>query len=290
MKTHGEKRVCAILEVFHVAHTLVAGMGTQEHLLVRIVPRLIDRVEQWIGRALQRPGVPSRAGNPHRVRPAALGANPHRRLATGLRAGGDAAGHRRPADERSASRTQHGADPCPRLPVAQRDQRHHDGPLADGASPGPRTPREVCGRDGRIRTARPICGNSTPPSSYSIPAAAAARLDRWNTPSIPSRKRTGCWKSLVQKCFDFARQFRLSPNESESEAGQSFAAVTPPHTPCGGCCGGLLADHTRPPGELQNPPKRHSERSEESPGPGQVLAAMAPQILRCAQNDVFCSE
>ena len=60
MKTHGEKRVGAILEVFHVAHTLVAGMGTRDHLVVRIVPRLIDRVEQWTGQALQRPGIPSR--------------------------------------------------------------------------------------------------------------------------------------------------------------------------------------------------------------------------------------
>ena len=34
-------------------------MGTQDHLVVRIVPRLIDEVEQWIGRALQTPGVPS---------------------------------------------------------------------------------------------------------------------------------------------------------------------------------------------------------------------------------------
>jgi hypothetical protein len=60
MKTHGEKRVGAILEVFYVAHSLVAGMGTCEHLLVRIVPRLIDRVDQWTGRALQRPGISSR--------------------------------------------------------------------------------------------------------------------------------------------------------------------------------------------------------------------------------------
>jgi hypothetical protein len=60
MKTHGEKRVAAILEVFHVIHAIVAGMGTQEHLAVRILPRLIDRVDSWIGRALQQPGVPSR--------------------------------------------------------------------------------------------------------------------------------------------------------------------------------------------------------------------------------------
>ncbi len=59
MKTHGEKRVAAILEVFHVVHTLVAGMGTHDRLAVRIVARRIDRVEQWIGRALQQPGVPS---------------------------------------------------------------------------------------------------------------------------------------------------------------------------------------------------------------------------------------
>jgi hypothetical protein len=60
MKTHGEKRVRGILEVFHSVHVLVAHMGTRDHLIVRIVPRLIDHVEQWIARALQRPGVPSR--------------------------------------------------------------------------------------------------------------------------------------------------------------------------------------------------------------------------------------
>jgi hypothetical protein len=47
-----------LLEVFYAVHTIVAGMGTQEHLTVRIVPRWIDRVEQWIGRALQRPNLP----------------------------------------------------------------------------------------------------------------------------------------------------------------------------------------------------------------------------------------
>lgn len=58
MKTHGEKRVRAILEVFHGVHGLVADMGRQEHLVVRIVPRLIDSVETWVDRALQTPGVP----------------------------------------------------------------------------------------------------------------------------------------------------------------------------------------------------------------------------------------
>jgi hypothetical protein len=57
MKTHGEKRVRAILEVFHSVHVLVANMGTQDHLVVRIFPRRIDKVEEWIGRALQTAGV-----------------------------------------------------------------------------------------------------------------------------------------------------------------------------------------------------------------------------------------
>lgn len=60
MKTHGEKRVRAILEVFHAVHNLAAGMGSQRQLLVRIMPRRIDRVEQWIGRALQRADIATR--------------------------------------------------------------------------------------------------------------------------------------------------------------------------------------------------------------------------------------
>jgi hypothetical protein len=59
MKTHGEKRVRAILEVFHSVHVLVANMGIQDHLVVRIFPRRIDQVEQWIGHALQTPGISS---------------------------------------------------------------------------------------------------------------------------------------------------------------------------------------------------------------------------------------
>jgi hypothetical protein len=61
MKTHGDKRVRAILEVFHAVHTLVAHMGTQEHLVVRIRPRLVNQVEDWIDRQLQTPGLPDEA-------------------------------------------------------------------------------------------------------------------------------------------------------------------------------------------------------------------------------------
>jgi hypothetical protein len=59
LKTHGEKRVRAILEVFHGVHALVSNMGVQEHLVLRIVPCLIDKVETWVGQALQTPGVPA---------------------------------------------------------------------------------------------------------------------------------------------------------------------------------------------------------------------------------------
>jgi hypothetical protein len=61
MKTHGEKRVLAILEVFYCVHKLVEGMGVQDHLVVRLVPRRVDAVEQWVGRRLQTPGVPDPA-------------------------------------------------------------------------------------------------------------------------------------------------------------------------------------------------------------------------------------
>jgi len=59
MKTHGEKRVNAILEVFHCTHLVAAGMGAMPHLSVRIAPKLIDRAERWIDGVLQQPGVPS---------------------------------------------------------------------------------------------------------------------------------------------------------------------------------------------------------------------------------------
>lgn len=58
MKTHGDKRVRAILEVFYSVHQVLANIGPQDHLVIRIVPRRIDAVEAWTGRTLQTPGVP----------------------------------------------------------------------------------------------------------------------------------------------------------------------------------------------------------------------------------------
>ena len=59
LRTHGEKRIWAILEVFYSIHQLIGGMGTPGSLVVRLAPFLIDRVEQWVGRALQRAESPS---------------------------------------------------------------------------------------------------------------------------------------------------------------------------------------------------------------------------------------
>ena len=52
-KTHGEKRIHAMLEVFHGLHKLLAEMGQEEHLVVRICPRRIDAVQQWIAKTMQ---------------------------------------------------------------------------------------------------------------------------------------------------------------------------------------------------------------------------------------------
>ena len=106
MKTHGEKRVRAILRRLQAVYTLVAGMGTQEHLAVRIVPRQIDQVEQWTGRVLQRPGIPGEQEIFGRLRRPAAGTDPHRRHATDRHAGRKPAGRGRPDHQRAAGRAQ----------------------------------------------------------------------------------------------------------------------------------------------------------------------------------------
>ena len=58
MKTHGEKRVQVILEVFHNVHLLLAGKSPQDHLVVRLVPRLVDRAETWLSCRLRFSGMP----------------------------------------------------------------------------------------------------------------------------------------------------------------------------------------------------------------------------------------
>lgn len=59
MKTHGEKRVRVILEVFCVAYEVLATTGTDENVAVRLAPKFIEPLEQWIHATLNAPGVPS---------------------------------------------------------------------------------------------------------------------------------------------------------------------------------------------------------------------------------------
>ncbi len=59
LKTHGEKRVRVVLEVFYLVHEMLSTAGTDQHLALRIVPRFTLPIEQWISEALDRPDVPS---------------------------------------------------------------------------------------------------------------------------------------------------------------------------------------------------------------------------------------
>ena len=210
MKTHGEKRVRAILEVFHAVHALVAGMGTQDHLVVRIVPRLIDRVEQWIGRALQRPGMPGEQEIfANFVQPLLeqIRIDATQQIATlaenRLGIGGPITSVRQAARTMGLTRAR----------VYQLLNEINDIMTVrwpTGRHQVARAAREVPGRSGRAGRTRPICGSSTRPSSCSIPAAAAARPARWNRPSTPSSKRTNCSKCPEIDTFTAARSKSLA--------------------------------------------------------------------------------
>jgi hypothetical protein len=47
LKTHGEKRVRAVLEVFGGLHSLLARVHPQRHLAVRILPSFVARLDVW---------------------------------------------------------------------------------------------------------------------------------------------------------------------------------------------------------------------------------------------------
>ena len=58
-KTHGEKRIRAILEIFYTTHELLHAAQTHEHLSIRIMPVRIDRAENWINRTMRNQSNPS---------------------------------------------------------------------------------------------------------------------------------------------------------------------------------------------------------------------------------------
>lgn len=59
LKTHGEKRVRVVLEVFYLVHEMLSTAGTCSHLSVRLMPKFIGPIEGWLTRAIAAEGVPS---------------------------------------------------------------------------------------------------------------------------------------------------------------------------------------------------------------------------------------
>ena len=54
LKTHGEKRVHAILEVFFTVHEALSRRGMQKHFEFRLVPKFVGPLEHWISQVLKR--------------------------------------------------------------------------------------------------------------------------------------------------------------------------------------------------------------------------------------------
>lgn len=54
MKTHGEKRVRVVLEVFCVVHNMLVDVGSHDHLAVQLVPQFVVPIESWIRDVLGR--------------------------------------------------------------------------------------------------------------------------------------------------------------------------------------------------------------------------------------------
>ena len=48
LRTHGEKRVRVVLEVFYIVHEILHNAATDNHLSVRLVPKFIEPLEQWV--------------------------------------------------------------------------------------------------------------------------------------------------------------------------------------------------------------------------------------------------
>ncbi len=59
LRTHGEKRVRAIIEVFGALQTIFDDGSPVSHLAVRVVPRVVDQVETWLGWLRRRDMTPS---------------------------------------------------------------------------------------------------------------------------------------------------------------------------------------------------------------------------------------
>lgn len=59
LKTHGEKRVRVVLEVFYVVHEMLGSSRVQAHLGVRLSPRFVPLAESWLARIMEAEPFPS---------------------------------------------------------------------------------------------------------------------------------------------------------------------------------------------------------------------------------------
>ena len=59
LKTHGEKRVRTILEVFHAVHKVLSHAQVESHLTVRLIPRFVTPLEHWVADTRESKKIPS---------------------------------------------------------------------------------------------------------------------------------------------------------------------------------------------------------------------------------------
>lgn len=59
LKTHGEKRVAALIEVFGSLYRILRALEPQPDLAVKIVPRIVTELEEWVGGVRSRRMVPN---------------------------------------------------------------------------------------------------------------------------------------------------------------------------------------------------------------------------------------
>lgn len=57
-RTHGQKRIRVVLELFYSIHRLLAAVGTSQRLSVRLMPRFISPVEDWLAELASRDALP----------------------------------------------------------------------------------------------------------------------------------------------------------------------------------------------------------------------------------------
>jgi hypothetical protein len=60
LKTHGEKRVAVVLDVFHKLHEMLSHIDAHGDLVVRLAPRAIVAAEDWLSEARSRSFTPAR--------------------------------------------------------------------------------------------------------------------------------------------------------------------------------------------------------------------------------------